>query len=218
MMSSLPDPERTLASCPQVIFIVYCLGADAEGRGYAPWLREVDMPFFNSIPGVRHYANWRLSGMLEGASPVWDWFDFQGLSSEDVLEGVWFHPDLDEFRTNWVKLWGYGMTDPPPVLRHAYLMQQVARRERVVPARTGVLATGRGDPPAADSVDLLWRVESTLHKHFTGRDPSRPWRTPSAGFNPLGFDWVCFSHGEAAVPVGATLAARTSLVAAPDQD
>ena len=149
MMSSLPDPERTLASCPQVIFIVYCLGADAEGRGYAPWLREVDMPFFNAIPGVRHYANWRLSGMLEGAPPVWDWFDFQGLSSEDVLEGVWFHPDLDEFRTNWVKLWGYGMTDPPPVLRHAYLMRQVGRRERVVPARTGVLATGLNDTDSA---------------------------------------------------------------------
>ena len=63
-MSLLPDPARSLTGCQEVIFIAYCLPGDAEGRGYADWLRRVDMPFFNAIPGVHHYANWRVSEVL----------------------------------------------------------------------------------------------------------------------------------------------------------
>jgi hypothetical protein len=107
-MTALPDPARRLDGCPLVIFIAYTIPDDAEARGYADWLRRVDMPFFNGIPGVHHYANWRLTEILAGAPPVWDWFDFQGLAAEDDLERVWFDPGLDDFRANWLKLWGYG--------------------------------------------------------------------------------------------------------------
>ena len=69
---------------PAVIFIAYTIPPDAEARGYAPWLREVDMPFFNAIPGTRHYANWRLTEVQTAPAPVWDWFDFQGLAAEEV--------------------------------------------------------------------------------------------------------------------------------------
>jgi hypothetical protein len=146
-MKPLPDPARSLAGCPEVIFIVYCLPADAEGRGYADWLYRVDMPFFNAIPGVHHYANWRIADVLRGERPLWDWFDFQGLVSGTALESVWFNPDLDEFRANWVKLWGYGHADPPPVLRHAYLMRSMTARPPDRPWSEALLAGGQGDAP-----------------------------------------------------------------------
>jgi len=219
-MRPLPDPTRGLEGCPEVIFIVYCLPKDAEGRGYADWLRRVDMPFFNAIPGVHHYANWRVDEVLRGTPPIWDWFDFQGLSSGDVLEPVWFNPDLDEFRTNWVKLWGYGHAEPPPVLRHAYLMRALTRRPAEAPWSRALLAGGQGNPPDLSQRPhgFIWQIHTTLHKHFTGRDPSRPWQTPSDRFNPLGLDWIACLAPDADPPDEASFAARISVVAAPDQD
>jgi hypothetical protein len=218
-MTPLPDPARSLGSSPEVIFIVYCLPGDAEGRGYADWLRRIDMPFFNAIPGVQHYANWRVSEVLLGEPPIWDWFDFQGLTAAGALESVWFNPDLDEFRTNWVKLWGYGHSDPPPVLRHAYLMSRVAHQAPETPWSEALLAGGRGEPPGApaDAPGFVWRIHTTLHKHFTGRDPSRPWQTPSDQFNPLGLDWIACLPAGAERPAEASFAARIKVVAAPDQ-
>lgn len=238
-MSALPDRARSLGACPEVIFIVYCLPADAEGRGYADWLRGIDMPFFNAIPGVRHYANWRVSEILRGEPPIWDWFDFQGLSDATALESVWFNPDLDEFRTNWVKLWGYGHSDPPPVLRHAYMMELISADPPGTPWTEALLAGGNGEPPTAwmagmhsgtarsplpaaanagqNPPGFIWRVHTTLHKHFTGRDPSRPWQTPSRQFNPLGLDWICCLPAQAEPPHEANFVARVNVVAAPDQ-
>lgn len=56
----IPEPDRKLENCPLVIFIAYTVPARAEPEGYSDWLRRVDMPFFNAIPGTHHYANWRL--------------------------------------------------------------------------------------------------------------------------------------------------------------
>jgi hypothetical protein len=218
-MKPLPDPARSLAGCPEVIFIVYCLPADAEGRGYADWLYRVDMPFFNAIPGVHHYANWRIADVLRGERPLWDWFDFQGLVSGTALESVWFNPDLDEFRANWVKLWGYGHADPPPVLRHAYLMRSMTARPPDRPWSEALLAGGQGDAPtlAPGSAGFTWQIHTTLHKHFIGRDPTRPWQTPSDAFNPLGLDWIVCLAPDASLPDEARCAARVTVVAAPDQ-
>lgn len=215
-MSVLPDPARSLDGCPLVIFIAYTVGQDAEAKGYPDWLRRVDMPFFNAIPGTRHYANWRLGDMLAGPPPAWDWFDFQGLEAETDLERVWFNPGLDDFRANWIRLWGYGTTEPPPVLRHAYVMRPVGGRRPAAGAKTATLSGGSGAPPQDGSADLLFRIEGILHKHFGGRDESRPWLTPASGLNPLGLDWIAVGWGSPPPLSGATFAARASLVAAPD--
>lgn len=217
-MSDLPDPARRLDGCPLVIFIAYTVGPDAEANGYSDWLRRVDMPFFNAIPGVRHYANWRLGEVLTDSTPAWDWFDFQGLETNDDLERVWFDPGLDEFRASWIRRWGYGSVAPPPVLRHAYVMRPVGRQRPAAEASTATLSGGRGSPPSdASSVDLLFRVEETLHKHFGGRDKSRPWLTPASEFNPLELDWIGVGWGTKPQPAAATFAARATLIAAPDR-
>lgn len=212
----LPDPERRLDGCPLVIFIAYTVGPEAEAKGYADWLKRVDMPFFNAIPGTRHYANWRLTEVLTDPAPAWDWFDFQGLGTEDALEGVWFHPDLDAFRTEWIRLWGYGSANPPPVLRHAYAMRPVGPQVPASGARTATICGGTGAPPDEGVADMMFRVDGILHKHFGGRDETRPWLSPAEAFNPLGLDWIAVVWGDGPPVPGASFAARAALVAAPN--
>lgn len=204
-----------LEDCPLVIFIAYTVPADAEARGYSQWLRDVDMPFFNAIPGTGHYANWRVGDVLKGQPRPWDYFDFQGLNSEADLDRVWFDPGLDDFRKNWLKLWGYGAGEAPPVLRHSYLMRRVGER-RPHTDLTLTLSGGTGPLPGAAG-HVRWEVESVLHKHFGGAS-DKSWKTPAAEGNPLGLDWLCATYGNAAPPhETAEFACRARLIAAPDR-
>ncbi|KMK64922.1 hypothetical protein [Puniceibacterium sp. IMCC21224] len=212
------DPSRALEDCPLVIFIAYTVPASAEPGGYSDWLRRVDMPFFNAIPGTRHYANWRLRDVQQGAVPVWDYFDFQGLETEADLERVWFNPDLDAFRSEWLRLWGYGRAEAPPVLRHSYLMRPVFRTDRRPKDAVLTLAGGTGAAPSLPDADLVWQVEDVLHKHFGGSGQGASWKTPAFDANPLALDWLAVRHGVnqfATAP--ATLRVRADLIAAPDR-
>ena len=215
----IADPSRSLENCPLVIFIAYTVGADAEAKGYSRWLQQVDMPFFNAIPGTRHYANWRLTRVLHGRRPFWDYFDFQGLETEQHLKSVWFDPSLDEFRANWLRLWGYGGGTPPDVLRHAYVMRPIRLPDVRRKDDRLVLAGGRGHPPAGHAADIVFRVESILHKHFGSDGQDGPWLSSAGRFNPLGLDWLSVTYGisrPADIPV-ADLVAEASLIAAPDR-
>lgn len=185
--------SRPLSQSTHMIFIPYRLPDGAEARGYAPWLRDVDNPFFNSIPGIHHYANWRIGQMLRGAAPDWDWFDFKGLTTEDDLERVWFSPDLDMFRRKWLELWGYGaggLAERPAYLRYSYLFRRT-HASGVEPGPQAVVSFGRGAPPV--TADLVWERAGYLPKHFaadTLRDPATPWLLDSVTPDPLGFDWI----------------------------
>lgn len=205
-----------LEDCPLVIFIAYTVPEDAEARGYSQWLRDVDMPFFNAIPGTGHYANWRVGETLAGPVQPWDYFDFQGVESEADLERVWFSPDLDEFRKGWLKLWGYGRAEAPPVLRHAYLMRRVGDTSPRLD--TGLtLSAGTGAMKGAPG-HVRWQVEGVLHKHFGGAS-DKPWLTPVAEGNPLGFDWLSVTYGDDNhIAPGAEYACEATLIAAPDRD
>jgi hypothetical protein len=164
----IPDSARRIEDCPLVVFIAYTVPVRAELGGYSKWLQNVDMPFFNDIPGTLHYANWRLREIAKGKTPVWDYFDFQGLNAESDLERVWFNPDLDSFRTEWLRLWGYGQADAPPVLRHSYIMRPVARSNRYPKDTVLTLAGGTGAAPSLPDADLVWKIDGVLHKHFGG--------------------------------------------------
>lgn len=205
-----------LESCPLVIFIAYTVPDDAEDRGYSRWLRDVDMPFFNAIPGTGHYANWRITQRLKGAPTAWDYFDFQGLQSEDDLERVWFNPDLDAFRKNWIALWGYGAGEAPAVMRNAYLMRRIGPAEPRLD-RTLTLSAGSGTVPE-HAGHARWQVEGVLHKHFGGAGGG-DWLTPATAANPLGLDWISISYGaEENAQTEADLVCSARLIAAPDRD
>lgn len=214
---------RVLESCPAVIFIVYTPGPGAESRGYARWLREVDNPFFNAIPGVRHYANWKIEQIIGGAPPEYDYFDFQGLTRAEDLEPVWFNADLDRFRREWVRLWGYTRPVPLAVHAHAYLLRPAplhpARPPSATPRGFARLAGGQGAVPAGGA--LAWQVTEVIAKHFAAT-PSGPWRRPAGADNPLGLDWLTLDYhdsladaaaGPAAPDAAVTFTAR--LLAAP---
>ncbi len=207
-----PIAPRLLADCSVMIFIAYTVGADAVARGYHPWLVETDNPFFNSIPGVRHYANWIVDGVSRGGPLAWNYFDFQGLAREDDLERVWFNPDLDGFRTEWIRLWGYGRQDPPPVLRHAYLCRRVGR-SNASPHDRLRLSAGHGKPPAGG--DRSFAVTDVLAKHFAGVGAAK-WNWPVAEGNPLGLEWLTVDYAPGTPDVsGAELVLSAELIAAP---
>ena len=210
----MTDPKpRLLADCPAVIFIAYTVGEEAVERGYCPWLVETDNPFFNGIPGVHHYANWRVDEVEKGGPLSWSWFDFQGLVLESDLERVWFNPDLDNFRKEWIRLWGYGKQPPPPVLRHAYLMRP-ATPAKGRPSTTARLSGGRGAAPSGS--DQVFVVTDVLLKHFAGTSSTR-WKWPASEGNALGLDWLAVDYSPVATPApdGAEVVLSTSLVAAP---
>jgi hypothetical protein len=208
--------SRLLADCEAVIFIAYTVPEDAEARGYSDWLVTVDNPFFNAIPGVRHYANWRVEQVTQGAVPPWDYFDFHGIATHEDLERVWFNPDLDAFRAEWLRLWGYGRGDAPAVLRHAYLMRPVARRAETVPGPAIKLRGGMGAVPGDLDADLVFRVDGVLKKHFAGTGP-RPtdWLTSTQHDNPLGLDWLAVTYGAGVDTVPCTLTMHSKLIAEP---
>jgi hypothetical protein len=179
---------RRLGDAEWCIFIVYTLPETAEARGYEPWLREVDNPFFNAIPGVHHYANWKLVPPPSGLG--WTHCDFQALTSEEELERVWFHPELDRFRSGWIAKWGYATAEPTPAIGSAYLMRRL-RDSGAAPSATGRLSGGVGVPPGA--ADLEWRIERVLHKHYA-LGPVARWQRPAAEGNPLGLDWIALDY------------------------
>ena len=210
-------PARLLENCGAVIFIAYTVPAEAVARGYAPWLVEVDNPFFNAIPGTLHYANWRVTRSAGFVTPVWDWFDFQGLSTREDLERVWFIPDLDRFRAEWLRLWGYGRGTAPEVLRHAYLLRPVGTPVAGRASGRLQLAGGTGTPPEGMAADTLFEVDGVLSKHFSGGEGRAPgWLRPASDGNPLGLDWLAVTYGDSAAPPRAELALEAELVAAPD--
>ncbi|MEW5420488.1 hypothetical protein [Amorphus sp. 3PC139-8] len=190
-----------------MIFIVYNVGEHAVDAGYEPWLKETDNPFFNAIPGVRHYANWKL--VAPNPAPF-GWFDFMALDAHDSLERVWFNPDLDRFRSEWVRLWGYGPA-PHEMIRFSYWC--TCRRSDVsLAADGGWLVLGKGAAPG--DIDVVWTVDGSLSKHFAGVERADDWLMPAEKRNPLGYDWVGFSLSEPA-PIADGLVLATTCTARP---
>lgn len=180
------ERARSLADCPLVLFIVYRTAADAAARGYEDWLCAVDNPFFNAIPGIRHYANWIVEDAE--AAPPFSHFDFLGLERAEDLERVWFNPELDAFRRGWVAKWGYGPA-PQDMHRFTYGMR-TSRTDATADAGEAWLYGGIGPPP--DQLGTVFETSFSLAKHFASDGQGRPadWRLPADQRNPLGCDWV----------------------------
>lgn len=97
MADQNPDPDYML-------LLPYTPREDSDARGYDDWLREVDNPFFNQVPGVVHYTNWR----IRNVSPAvpYTHFDFLRIETPESAEQIWGDADLSEFAANWTKTWG----------------------------------------------------------------------------------------------------------------
>lgn len=203
------EPARSLDHCGTILLIVYNIPQDAAARGYLDFLRTEDNPFFNTISGLMHYANWKVDEVIAGQSPDWRYFDFFGLDPRADLEDVWFNPELDAFRANWIDRWGYGdaATDPPEMLLYAYSMMQSATEP--FPKDRAILSFGKGRSGATPRFVL----GDAIKKHFSryNRTNDRYWRTPMDCFNPIGLDWVDLGSRP-----DASFTLRTSRIAGPD--
>jgi hypothetical protein len=88
-----------------LILLVYTPREDSNARGYEAWLQEIDNPFFNDIPGIRHYTNWKTTSAADCAFP-YSHFDFMFLDSPDCKDAVWGNQDLMAFAQGWTDQWG----------------------------------------------------------------------------------------------------------------
>lgn len=89
-----------------ILFLTYTPREDSERRGYSPWLRSTDTPFFNTVPGISHYSNWKLIEGEGSAKVDWGWFDFLHIESGKTLDDIWGNERLGEFATAWNVMWG----------------------------------------------------------------------------------------------------------------
>jgi hypothetical protein len=167
--------------------------------GYARFLVEEDNPFFNSIPGIARYENWRVEAS-SGALPGFEWFDLMWLDP-GALEAVWFNPELTRFRRGWVARWGYGGA-PAPVNANGWLftgagpMQPAARR-------IGIAAGAGG-----------WALSAVLPKHYAMPEdaPPVPWRRPAEA-GALGAARLSLVNDPGGVPDGGAWALTGTRVA-----
>jgi hypothetical protein len=183
--------------------------------GYARFLAEEDNPFFNSIPGIARYENWRVTERLgQLPAPGFDWFDLMWLDSPEVLEQVWFDKALTAFRRGWVARWGYGGL-PSGVNAAGHLYLGTRAGPPPLAARL-VLAGGDnrlGAPPGAVGLAR----DSQLPKHYAwpeGAAP-QPWRQPAGAAGATGPArlWIGDPPLPAALPSGATFAVAATRVA-----
>lgn len=166
-----------------MVLITYKPGPAAAAAVYEPWLRREDNPTFNAVDGIGEYSNWKV---LAPGTLQWTHFDFLGLATPGDLERVWFSPDLDRFRKQWVERWGYGGAGAGPLSAYATLCM---REGDPIRARKRFVEIELDARPHASAE--RWQVVESLRKHWAvGPAPSgEPWRKPAAEFNPLG----CFA-------------------------
>jgi hypothetical protein len=209
-------------SFDHAIFLTYTLPVDAIARGYEPWLRDVDNPFFNAIPGVGRYENWRIARQ-QTPSLGYTHFDFMFVAGEDALRRAWFDARLDAFRTGWIAKWGYGAAAPAPVNTFAYLMRRsgapAARRTDRLVLRGGDAALAPGDGSRE-----TWMVETAVRKHYAiGAAPAgESWLVDIERHPGPGFRWLSVAYVDDAAAFDRitfcgddTLCAEATLIAAP---
>lgn len=194
-----------------MVLLTYTPGSDVESKGYDDWLRQIDNPFFNTIPGIAHYSNWKV---LEGADAPFTHFDLLGLDGPDAVDKVWFNADLDTFRDGWVAKWGYGGSAPrSPANGYGVLVRRDQPTDPIFD-RYVALAFDRVLPSGS-----VWTAEAALHKHWAlGPAPDGKWRLPVAT-SPLGHSFsLRFGSALPSLPAGSAGTPRLvgECIAAPE--
>lgn len=169
-----------------MILLLYNTAADPAA--YEPWLRAVDNPFFNAIPGIKRYENWKITSGGEGLP--FSHFDYLELGGPGDLERVWYNPSLDDFRKGWIAKWGY--SKPNMINAFGYRMERVGAARAIVGQVMKVgLDAGTGEE---------WAVRDAVRKHYAiGPAPAgESWITPIPPHSGPGFSrWRVDGPGSA---------------------
>ncbi|QGW19952.1 hypothetical protein GOM96_02780 [Stutzerimonas degradans] len=144
----------------QMIVLTYVIRHDSDRRGYTPWLRGVDNPFFNSVSQIDRYENWKLADAT-GDSPRWTHFDLLHPSRGVAPQDVFRIPVVAEFAANWSRLWG---VDPAAADQSVnYQIHILERMRQGKRARGGLLALiVDPDLERLPTEAELWRTRSMV--------------------------------------------------------
>lgn len=121
-----------------MLFLTYKPRADSVRRGYHPWLRSTDTPFFNSVPGIAHYANWQVIGSVGGASVPWTYFDFLHIAAGATPDDIWGNERLSKFAAAWTTNWALEPDNSD--LSVNYQIHEARRVRAIRPAPTDFVA------------------------------------------------------------------------------
>ena len=130
-MAAHPSTSPSQVMC----LLTYTPRADAADRGYDDWLRSVDNPFFNGVPGIARYENWKVHANILNELPF-TYFDLMYLEGHEAIEKVWTNQNLLDFAAEWTRLWGI-VGDPTvdqAVNYRVHIFEEVAGPK--VPTRT----------------------------------------------------------------------------------
>ncbi len=108
------------------LVLTYSPRDGAEDEGYADWIRRVDNPFFNAVPGIVRYTNWRI--IESGGEVPYGYFDILGLQNLESFERVWLSGEVRAFTAEWRDKWGAAPGTDSDLNSHVYLCERVSAR------------------------------------------------------------------------------------------
>jgi len=139
-----------------MIFIPYVPRADAAARGYHQWLRDVDAPFFNSVPGIFHYSNWEVNNPPAGH---FTHCSFMYLDPA-LADGVWSNPDVVAFAAGWTQAWGIDpAADDMAVNYHSYQLRLRSGHAGFDPSCARIAARPVAEPRFGGAI---WEVGASV--------------------------------------------------------
>lgn len=115
-----------MATQRAMLLLTYKLGKQVDHDEYENWLREVDNPFFNQVPGVVRYANWKVVNEMVG-NVDFTHYDLLQIEDLDSWEKVWGNAELQAFAQAWTERWSVHGTDP----KYVGINFQVMRCEEI---------------------------------------------------------------------------------------
>ena len=123
--------QRTAERSEWAIFLPYKRADDASARGYEPYLRDIDNPFFNSdeVPELVSSSNWLRTRDLVGTE-WWTDFDLMFIDGPDGFDKLLANPKAAEFATSWAANWGNRPADGIPANFEAHVLELVASPEK----------------------------------------------------------------------------------------
>lgn len=142
----------------QMIVLTYVIRGGSDKRGYNPWLRQIDNPFFNSVPSIDRYENWKL---VSNEGVTWTHFDLlhpaKGVAPQEVFQD----PVVTEFAANWSRLWGVNPdTQEQSVNYQIHILERVRQGQKL---RGGLLAmVFNPDIEKLPTQAEVWRAKSMV--------------------------------------------------------
>ena len=144
----------------------------------------------------------------------------------EALETVWFDPEMDKFRRDWVSRWGYTSTGAfishkEEINQYGYLADRTSGQRGVKGEYLRLLG---GNSAIEDSNGEKWQVKEVLRKQWAIGSPAanEHWRNKSDSNNPLSFSnftlETCSSIEEwdSSIADSVSFAAIARCLAAPD--